>query len=185
MMAGLPFSLAAFQRGALGLLLDRERGLFAYAPIALVVPASWLLAGRPFAAWLVPVVLLYAPMASFTVWSAGFSPAARYLVPLVPLLAAPVAPALTFGRIRRAAAVLLAFQACVTAVVWMFPRTLWPQEMGSNAALERIPLVGPAYARLLPSLLTGDPVLHAWAVAAVIAAGTAALAWPRSGENRG
>ena len=102
-------------------------------------------------------------MAAFSVWSAGFSPAARYLVPLVPLAAAPVAQASdAHGAIRIAALPLVVFQALIIAVVWQYPRTLWPKEQGTNDALASIPWIGRAYERLLPSILTGDSI--AWGV---------------------
>jgi hypothetical protein len=96
-------------------------------------------------------------------------------VPLAPLVAVPVVEALSNRAMRRAALPLLGFQAAVTATVWAFPRTLWPEEHGTNAALERIPVAGHAYASWLPSLLTGDPIGRAWMVLGTVAALTAAL----------
>jgi hypothetical protein len=175
MLEGLPFSMTSAYRGLLGLVLDRERGLIAYAPLYLLLPACWIVAGRPYR-WLgVPIALLFLPMGAFTVWSAGFSPAARYLVPLVPLLAAPVADAMSQRVMRRAAAAAATCQAVVTAVVWQYPRTLWPREVGTNDALAHIPFAGPAYAAMLPSILTGDSVLRAGLAVMVLAGLTTAL----------
>lgn len=177
MLEGLPFSVATLQRGIIGLLADRERGLVAYAPIYLLVPTCWALMWRQHAWLLLPTALLFVPMASFAVWSAGFSPAARYLVPLIPLLAAPVAGALANPVVSRVALALAVFQAAVTAVVWQFPRTLWPEEIGGNAALAKIPWVGPTYAALLPSMLTGDPIRRGWLTVGAVALGTAVVVW--------
>jgi hypothetical protein len=152
----------------LGLLLDRERGLVAHGPLYLLLPACWCLARRRDLHLLVPVSLLFFPMAGFAVWSAGFSPAARYLVPLVPLLAVPAAAALDYPAFRRAAVAGALFQAVMTAIVWQSPRLLWPEEAGRNVALERIPVVGKAYEWFLPSMLTGDSIVRGWLSACVV-----------------
>jgi len=175
MLDRVPFFLDGVQRGALGMLVDRERGLLGYAPIYMLVPACWGLAWRRSRGLLIPVVLLFLPMASFAVWGAGFSPAARYLVPLVPIFASPAASAFANRAIRIAAVPLLLFQGAIVAIVWNYPRALWPKEQGTNEALERLPVLGAAYERILPSLLTGDPVLRGWLVVAGIALATAAL----------
>src|SRR4029079_18532938 len=176
MLEGLPFSMATVQRGIIGLLVDRERGLVAYAPIYLLLPACWALLWRKHAWLLLPVALLFIPMASFAVWSAGFSPAARYLVPLVPLLLYPAVQALTGRPMIFAAMLCVIFQAAITAIVWGAPRTLWPLECGTNQALERIPVVGVLYERFLPSMLTGDSVGRGMVVLAAIVAVGAVLA---------
>jgi len=175
MLEGLPFSTGTFQRGVLGLLLDRERGLLAHGPIYLMLPACWVLAGTPYRRLLIPAALLFFPMAAFAVWSAGFSPAARYLVPLIPLVAFPAASALEHGAFRRAAVVCVAFQVLVTGIVWRYPRLLWPEEAGRNAALERLSGVGKAYEWFLPSMMTGDGALRGWMTAGAILLATAVL----------
>jgi hypothetical protein len=124
---------------------------------------------------MVPVLLLFLPAAAFLEWFGGFSPAARYLVPVVPLLVLPAADALESRRLRWVALVLSGFQAAICAYVWQAPRTLWPRELGTNQALEAIPLVGLQYSRLLPSMLTGDSVARGMATAAALAAVTAVL----------
>jgi len=52
---------------------------------------------------------------------------------------------------------------------------MWPKEVGTNSALEKIPVVGPAYERLLPSIFTGDSTARGWLLLAVLAAGSAGL----------
>jgi hypothetical protein len=177
MVNTLPFAPANALAGGLGLLFDRERGLVAYAPVYLLAPVCWVLSWKEYRTWLVPITTLFVPMTAFSVWSAGFSPAARYLVPLVPLALAPVARALSYRAIRIVALGVVIFQACIIVVVWQYPRTLWPKEQGTNDALASIPWIGRAYERLLPSILTGDSI--AWGVTALVAlaAGSAALAW--------
>jgi hypothetical protein len=177
MLDTLPFSPGNVVTGSLGLLFDRERGLVAYAPVYLILPACWALSWKRYCAWIIPVMTLFLPMAAFSVWSAGFSPAARYVVPLVPLLIAPAVEALRYRTIRRVGLVLLVLQASILAVVWEDPRTLWPQERGTNEALARIPWIGRAYEQLLPSILTGDPMTWGGVLVIVLTAANATLVW--------
>ena len=86
----------AFRPGVLGLLVDRENGLLVWAPVYLLLPAAWAVAGRRYAIWLLPAAYLFCISAGHDQWWGGFSPAARFLMPLVPIFAV--------GRRRRAAA---------------------------------------------------------------------------------
>ncbi|MFI5177388.1 MAG: hypothetical protein ACHQO8_02430 [Vicinamibacterales bacterium] len=158
MLGGSLFALDVVPRATLGLLFDRERGLFSAAPLFLVAPACWALSWRDSRPLAVPLLSLFAPLSAFVVWNAGFSPAARFLVPLAPLIALPIVQALANVVVRRTFTGLLVFQGAVTAYIWQHPRTLWPKELGTNQVLDAIPFIGPAYSRLLPSLLTGDPI---------------------------
>ncbi|HEV8254051.1 MAG TPA: hypothetical protein VGQ78_04805 [Vicinamibacteria bacterium] len=93
---GLPqYALASPVRGGLGLLLDRSFGLLPYAPVFLLAGAglATLVFGRRRDAWpyvLVAVAVL-APLPTWRMWWGGQCPPARFLVPLVPLLAVAVA----------------------------------------------------------------------------------------------
>ena len=175
MVEGLPFDPARWQHGSLGMLFDRERGLLGYAPIYLIAPACFALTWRDTRLLLIPIVLSLAPMTIYADWAAGFAPAARFMVPLIPLLAIPLARAAEYRAIRVTAIALLAFQAFIAMAIWQHPRVLWPKEMATNSALEKIPLLGPAYQGLLPSIATGDPVLWGWAWVIALAMGTALL----------
>ena len=175
MLDGLPFRAEFFRSGALGLLLDREYGLFGYGPIYLIVPACFALSWRRGWDLLVPVALLYLPMAAFSEWWGGFSPAARYLVPLMPLLAVPVALALEERPVRWAILPLAALQTGISAYLWNRPRWLWPAGDGVNHALEAMPIVGPLYDRLLPSMAAANGLRHAWIAAAIIAGASTVL----------
>jgi hypothetical protein len=168
MLQDVPFSLAWLPEGALGMLLDRERGLLGYAPIYLIAPACFALSWRESRWLLLPIAAFYLPMASYATWDAGFSPAARFLVPLTPLVAYAALRALDARPLRIAAIALLLFQAAIVAVVWEHPRALWPREQATNQALDAIPFVGSAWSRMLPSLHTGDPVAAALPALAVV-----------------
>ena len=162
LLGGLPFSWTSLPRGALGLLFDRSRGLIGGAPIYLLAPAAWLIAWRRTWPWLLPIALLYLPMAAYVDWPSGWAPAARYLAPILPLVALPAAFALQSRAFRAIAWPILAWQLVLTAVAWQYPRGFWPTDDTSNGLLERVPLVGPVVDRWLPSIASGDPLGPAW-----------------------
>lgn len=184
---GPVLSAAWIPRGSLGLILDRERGLLAYSPIYLLIPACWIVAWRRHWPAAIAVALAFLPAAAFLEWFAGFAPAARYLVPVIPLLVLPARQALESRRLWRVWVVLGVFQTAICLYVWQKPRTLWPaaEDHGSNAAVEAIPLVGQAYSRALPSVYTGDSLGYALAVAAALAVATALVVrFSRSGARQ-
>src|SRR5207249_5571398 len=116
---GAPFSLGMLKSGSVGLWIDRQSGLLAYAPIYWVLPVCWCLTWRRTWPYLVPVILLFLPAAAYVVgWWAGFAPAARYLVPAVPLFLVPMANALHVRWVRWTALVLFVPQAALDVVVW-------------------------------------------------------------------
>jgi len=162
----LPFSTVMLASGLPGLLFDRQSGLLAYAPFYWLVPASWWLTRRRTWPFLIPAVLLYVPAAAFTIgWWGGFSPAARYIMPLTPICLLVIAEALSLKRIRITAAVLAVFQVVINAVVWQSPRTLWPAEAGAgNRTLSSLGWLGQSYERLLPALQDGVTLVGLTAV---------------------
>jgi len=164
----LPFSRHAFGDGIAGLWLDRQSGLLAYAPLYWIVPVSWAMTWRRTWPFLVPALLLYVPMASFVEWWGGFSPAARYLVPIVPLCAVPMALALRSTILKIAMVFLALAQLAIDAVVWQHPRALWPQDSGGNPALELLGTAGRAYERLLPAIRVDGLTTHAIAIVIVL-----------------
>jgi hypothetical protein len=173
----VPLSLAVLKVGSVGLWMDRQSGLLAYAPLYWIVPACWLLTARRTWPFLVPAALLYLPAAAFTHgWWAGFSPAARYIVPLMPLFMVAIADALRHRAIRIAAVVLLMPQLVIDAVVWNHPRALWPSAAPVNAALELIGSTGRAYERLLPAAQAGESIGTALLVMAAVSAALIVLA---------
>jgi hypothetical protein len=81
MLDRLPLSWGVFRVGAAGLLVDRENGLFVWAPLLLATPAAWAVRfSRD--RWLIPVTALFAASAAHDQWWGGFAPAGRFLVPL-------------------------------------------------------------------------------------------------------
>jgi hypothetical protein len=103
-----------------------------------------------------PAALLYFPLAAFTTWGAGYSPAARFLVPLMPLVALPAAEALGRPWFARAAILPLLVQIVIVGAAWNRPRILWPDDPATNRALSAVPLIGSALNRLAPALDRGS-----------------------------
>ncbi|TAK13506.1 MAG: hypothetical protein EPO35_10300 [Acidobacteria bacterium] len=155
-LEGLPFSLAGILVGVAGLLLDRSRGLLPYSPLAIVAIAAWVMCGRRFVIWLLPIAALFLPLAAYATWNAGYSPAARFLVPLMPLLALPAVEAMANRTFRRVALAPLALQIALSANGWQHPRALWPGEVGENRLYDVIPGFGQTIARIFPVLDHGS-----------------------------
>lgn len=145
----IPLTIDTLKAGGVGLWIDRQSGLLAFAPLFWIVPACWLLTWRRTWEYSAPMLLLYLPAASFVIgWWAGFSPAARYLAPAIPLFTVPVAQALRYQIVRRATVVVALMQMPIDAIVWQHPRWLWPAADG-NRALHALGLPGRTYEWLL------------------------------------
>jgi hypothetical protein len=123
-----------------GLLIDREHGLLTYAPIYLLAVAGLVAGARRrtplwrdlfivLAAYLVPILI---PQINFHGWRGGWSPAARFLVPVAPLLCL-AAYACIRSAPRRLVLALAALQVAMSAYVWQFPKTLWNEGTGEAA----------------------------------------------------
>jgi hypothetical protein len=156
-----------------GLLLDREHGLLTYAPIYVLAfaglvfsarKASWLrvAVGLVGLAYLLPILL---PQVNVHGWRGGWSPAARFIVPIAPLLCvAAYQYALAAPRWALAPVVLL--QLLLNAYVWQFPKTLWND--GDGVASLR-------FANWLPSWTAGESAT--WNFGVALLALAAAAIW--------
>ena len=97
--AGAGLSLSNVPRGLLGLALDQEFGLLLFAPVyALAAAGTWLLLRRPphrwFVVWSLATVGLFGgAVTQAYMWWGGLSPPARFLLPLVPIVAPMLAAA--------------------------------------------------------------------------------------------
>jgi hypothetical protein len=171
MLDGAPFSWDAFRPGVLGLLVDRENGLLVWAPVYLLLPAAWVVAGRRYAVWLLPAAYLFCISAGHHQWWGGFSPAARFLMPLVPIFAAVGAAALRHQLFRYGSLMLVIPQIFISADGWQHTRSLWPQGDGHNRVLSDLLGVIGANEGWIPSLRTSPTALRRamFGVAAVAA----------------
>ena len=116
------------KQGLLGLLLDQEAGLFIYAPYYLFfIPGLiWLWRRRSQQAfWLSLAILsIYLPCGGFTMkWRGAWSPAARYMVALIPFLLIPLGVCLK--HLTRPLARYVFFFLTVCSFLWsaLFLRT--------------------------------------------------------------
>ena len=174
---GVPFTSETFKAGAVGLWIDRQSGLLAYAPIYWALPVCVALTWRLTWPFLIPATLLYLPAAAFVIgWWAGFAPAARYLVPALPLLLVPIAAALRYRAVQWTVAALTVPQLLLDAAVWQRPRTLWPATEG-NPALEMLGVVGRWYERILPPIQQEGVTMSTMWIGVTVFLGSAAVIW--------
>jgi hypothetical protein len=135
---GPPFSWTALKAGWLGLLVDRENGLVPWAPSYLLLPLGWWLTWPRSLLWLLPVAAVFLLSAAHHQWWAGFSPAGRFLAPLVPIFASIIGSVVQHDRYRPAFLLLAFPQLLISAYVWQHPRSLWPLGDGTNRALSAL-----------------------------------------------
>jgi hypothetical protein len=167
----LPFSGDALAHGLLGTFFDRENGLLWWAPAYAVIPAVWWMSGKEALPWLAPAIALVLPGAAHDQWWGGFSPAARFLVPLAPVVCLVCVPALVRRRwIRVTAIALLVPQLLIAACGWERPRFFWPEGDGHNRILETL---APWLNAWAPSLRTMTE--HAWSRTIELLAGVVVL----------
>ncbi len=180
-------SLGTLPEGLPGLLLDQEFGLLVYAPVfALALPGfiqHWRKDRREslVALALVGAVLLSA--GTWHMWRGGWNPPARFLVPLVPVLALLAAAALPRGL--TAGAALLVGWSVWTGITGAADPRLVDRDRDGTAPLFRAASGAEEWTRLLPGYVLADPDRHrlalVWGVALL-----AALPWrarlPTSGR---
>lgn len=143
----------------LGLLVDQRHGLLPSAPVFLLVPAGWLmlLRSKPRIAWesvvlvalcLLPILM---PMTNPHGWRGGWSPAARFLVPITPWLGLALLFALRSVPVGLVA-ILVGLQIGLDLLFWASPMTTWHegpglasfvQELGGDALASLLPVIGP------------------------------------------
>jgi len=138
-----------------GLLLDQEFGLLIYAPLFVFAIVGYVVlartrpqvagaAGAMVACYLLTIVL---PTINVQGWTGGWSPAARFLAPVVPLLGLGVAAAMPVLP-RALLVVMVALQMTIDAYAWQHPKNLWNDGDGVAAVCARGGMRGCAY---LPS----------------------------------
>ena len=153
---GARVTLAVMGRRFAGLLIDQEYGLLLYSPIFLLAlfalgprsGASREIRGAialSIAAYLLTILM---PMTNIHGWTGGWSPAGRFWVPIVPLLA--MALALGIKSAPRAVVItLVALQIGISAYFWQQPKNLWNDGDGMAAVCAR---GSAAFCGSLPSL---------------------------------
>ena len=138
-----------------GLLVDQEYGLLIYGPIYVLAAggllALWKARSNLFHQILIVcgvyVLLILLPITNVHGWAGGWSPPARFLTPIVPLLGVAVFVGLrTTGLV--VLALVVAAQIAIDAYAWQHPKILWNDGDGRAAFCER---TGERLCRALPS----------------------------------
>jgi hypothetical protein len=157
---GLADALDLMAVRAGGLLLDQEYGLLPYAPVFLLAPLGLvrLVKTRPATAGAVAVVVasylafILFPVTNVHGWTGGWSPAGRFLTPILPLAAIGIA--VSIGSLPRLMTVpLIVLQVVISAYCWQNPKNLWNDGDGIAAVCARGGFTVCAH---LPSFVTPD-----------------------------
>jgi hypothetical protein len=139
-----------------GLLVDQEYGLLVYGPVyaaALWGAGALMRAKRDVALSVfltagVYLALVICPLTNVHGWTGAWSPAARFVTPVTPLLGL-----LLFAGLRVAprplAVVVVTLQVAISAYAWQHPKILWNDGDGRAAVCESL---GDRACRYLPSL---------------------------------
>jgi hypothetical protein len=171
--------------GIAGLFVDRAFGLVPAAPLAVLLFAGAGSALRERAArWLVLAVVPYLVLVPFVDWTGGFSPQARYLAPLVPLM--PLLYALAFSwRPAAIAAVPLAIWTAGQSAIFVVAPWLRYDAYGVPALSDRAwVLVSPiAPSAVFPLFGTDGATVVLTALWCAGLLGLAAAAYRRAGVS--
>ena len=191
---------ANIPRGVLGLLFDQKFGLLMYAPVYLVaIGGGWMMLRRPelrlFAlALIVTVVAFVASSTRMYMWWGGSSAPARFLVPILPLLAPMIAVAFDGWRsaaARWVSAFLLAVSVAVALAGVVAPQRFMLFSAPHGLANMAAAVEGPSpLSYLLPTFTEGGtraPLLQLapWAVAAMLALAVVVFSTRRRGRLAG
>jgi len=177
---------ANIPRGVLGLLFDQKFGLLIYSPLyVLAVPGIVLMLRQrqhrlPAVGAIATAVVFLAATTRFYMWWGGSSPPARFLVPVVPLLAPLVAYGVAgltsrLGRALVVSTVLFTIGIALVAAGSTGERLLYSDPHGSSSLVRA--LQGPAPLDLILPTFTEEnlraPIMTwlPWLAALVIAAG--------------
>ncbi len=124
-----------------GLLFDQEYGLLIYAPIYALALAGFVGLDGVLVRRILFVVgsylaLVLCPITNVHGWTGGWSPPARMLMPIVPLLAIPLIAAVRLLP-KSVLAPVLALQLTINGYMWQNPKNLWNDGDGIAAVCAR------------------------------------------------
>jgi hypothetical protein len=187
-LAHTAMTMANVPRGVLGLLVDQKFGLLVYSPAyALAIAGGWIALRDP--ADCLRVIALLATAGLFTIattrfymWWGGSSAPARFLVPIVPLLAPAMAIAIARlrsagGRAFVASTILFSVAIAIVAVTSPRERLVYSDPHGAAAIARQYEASAPLE-RSLPTFTEENwraplTLLAPWLLAAIAAASIA------------
>ena len=190
-----PLQWSNIPRGLLGLSFDQEYGLLPYSPIyALALVGAWrMVRSRETRGYLIGLLLVMgaflAGTTQYYMWWGGTSVPARFVVPILPLLAPMMACAMRDMRGARARGVIgltLALSVGTFVAVWVQPAAwlMYNDRDGTGHLLELlqagVPLTATLPSFIDPDILIQLPSTLVWVVAAVLAAVATRLAARRA-----
>ena len=161
--------------GTPGLFFDQQFGLLVYAPVYLIALFGLPLVPRRLpglrGAVLLATLGLYALFAAaFSYWYGAYSPPSRMLVPVLPLLVAPLALALAQWQavpFRLVSAALLLLSFSIARLLMDVPRLRYNLPTGRSEMLAYLSAVwGQDLTAYVPSFVLPTPAAYAWAVVA-------------------
>jgi hypothetical protein len=175
---GLAAFLSQSATSFAGLLFDARHGLLLAAPIFLLAPAAWILLKRQSRTTAYELLILMAAYLIFVInpvtnihgWRGGWSPAARFLVPIVSFAALAVPAVLAVRGRMRAGVVIIGAQLIVSAYLWGHPMQQWSEGPGPAAFVQAL-AGSPAAASIPPIEQLSGPVLAYVSVALLITTG--------------
>jgi hypothetical protein len=180
-------ALALLPEGLQGLLLDQEFGLLVYAPVFVLAVPGLAGAGRASRRgallWIALAAAVILPAASWPMWRGGFNPPARFLVPLLPVLALAVGSALRRGP--TASAALLIGWGLWTGLAGALEPRLVHRDRDGTAPLFRAFAGAEEWTRLLPAYVLSEADRHRLSLVWATALALAASPWPSTRAQAG
>jgi hypothetical protein len=180
------FSLATLPEGFPGLWLDQEFGLLVYAPVFALCLSGlvflWRRDRRTAVVVVMGVALTTFAAATWHMWRGGFNPPARFLVPVLPLLAIAVAAALR-ERFTAGAALLIGFTVWAGGIGAVQP-WLVHRDRDGTAPFWRAAAGAEEWTRLLPGYVLADADRRALALVWAVALGAAVSSRKRPTAGR-
>jgi len=145
---GLAAQALEMSHRGMAILFDQEHGLLLWAPLYLLAPVGWLLLLRRSrrravellvigACYLLPVLV---PAVNPHGWQGGWSPAARFLVPVAPMLGAPIVLAMDEARLRLLSIPVVLAQISLDVLFWSRPMLTWSEASGTAPFLPSVGL---------------------------------------------
>jgi len=138
------------------MMFDGAHGLLLSAPIYLLAPAAFVVLWRqsaPAARELLLLIGAYLffillPVTNAHGWHGGWAPAARFIVPIAPLLALPIGLLVANRRARWPLGAIVVIQILISQYLWAHPMWSWNGGEEPSAWLERF--VGTRWASIVP-----------------------------------